>query len=80
MMAMHTAPLATLLAAIPSLPRPLLARLTQQLIDRLDDMDGDPDREPEEDRCSAGDDGCGPFGPKWGGRIAWGSEYEEEGI
>ena len=45
MAANHSAPLATLLAAIPSLPRPLLSRLVQQMIDRLDDMDGDCDLE-----------------------------------
>lgn len=42
-------PFETLLSVIPSLPRPLLARLTARLIDRLDEIDGDPDLEPEED-------------------------------
>jgi len=42
-------PLATMLAAIPSLPRPVLSRLVQQLIDRLDDLDGDADLEPDDD-------------------------------
>jgi len=37
--------LAPLLAAIPSLPRPMLARLTEVMIDQLDIMDGDPDLE-----------------------------------
>lgn len=37
------APLDMLLSALPSLPRPLLARLTTRLIDRLDEIDGDPD-------------------------------------
>jgi hypothetical protein len=36
------------LAVIPNLPRPLLCRLTQRMIDRLDTIDGDPDREPDE--------------------------------
>ena len=34
-----------MLAAIPSLPRPELARLVQHAIDRMDDIDGDPDLE-----------------------------------
>ena len=36
------------LAVIPNLPRPLLDRLTQRMIDRLDTIDGDPDREPDD--------------------------------
>ena len=36
---------ATLLAIIPSLPRPALARLTERLVDRMDEIDGDPDLE-----------------------------------
>jgi hypothetical protein len=34
-----------MLAAIPSLPRAELARLTMRMIDRMDDIDGDPDLE-----------------------------------
>ncbi len=49
-------PLDLLLAAVPSLPRAILARLTARMIERLDEMDGDPDYEHEEDRCEAGDD------------------------
>ena len=45
------------LALIPNLPRSLLCRLTERLIEHLDEMDGDVDLEPEEDRCDAGDDG-----------------------
>lgn len=45
--------LATLLAPLPSLPRPVLARLAARMIDRLDDIDGDADmedaREDDED-------------------------------
>lgn len=37
------APLDRLFAVLPSLPRPLLARLTARLIERLDEIDGDPD-------------------------------------
>lgn len=36
---------AAIFAAIPSLPRPYLARLTERMIDRLDEIDGDPDLE-----------------------------------
>lgn len=47
----HTAPtVAALLATIPSLPRPVLSRLVANMIDRLDDLDGDPDLEDEGDR------------------------------
>lgn len=34
-----------MLAAIPSLPRPMLTRLVDHMIDRLDELDGDPDEE-----------------------------------
>lgn len=44
---------AAILAAIPSMPRPCLARLTDRMINRLDEIDGDPDfedlREDDED-------------------------------
>lgn len=33
------------LATIPSLPRAALARLTDRMIDRMDEIDGDPDME-----------------------------------
>lgn len=42
-----------LFAIIPSLPRAELARLTERMIDRMDEIDGDPDledlREDDED-------------------------------
>jgi len=41
--------LAPMLRAIPSLPRPVLARLTERMIERLDQLDGDPDIEPNGD-------------------------------
>ncbi|PAL24532.1 hypothetical protein [Sphingopyxis sp. GW247-27LB] len=44
------------LSLIPSLPRPHLERLVQQLIDRLDDGDGDPDLEDETDHSASEDD------------------------
>ncbi|MBX9620304.1 MAG: hypothetical protein A4S12_07595 [Proteobacteria bacterium SG_bin5] len=40
-----TSVIALLFGAIPSLPRPVLARLTERLIDRLDELDGDADLE-----------------------------------
>lgn len=48
-----------MLREIPSLPRPLLARLTEKMIERLDQLDGDADAEldgDEEDSSSAEDD------------------------
>jgi hypothetical protein len=38
-----------MLAAIPSLPRPMLTRLVDQMIDRLDELDGDADKEDNGD-------------------------------
>jgi hypothetical protein len=52
-----------LLATIPSLPRPVLARLTARLIDHMDTLDPDPDLEPETDYGAeelGEDDGIGP--------------------
>lgn len=37
-----------LLSIIPSLPRPVLDRLVTNMIDRMDEMDGDPDLEDDE--------------------------------
>ncbi len=58
-------PLDLLLSSIPSLPRHVLDRLVERAIDRLDEMDGDPDDEPEVDCCDAADDevraGVAPF-------------------
>lgn len=51
-------PLSLALSVIPSLPRPMLSRLVARAIDRLDEMDGDPDLEDddpiEEDDHSGG--------------------------
>jgi len=45
--------MSSMFAAIPSLPRAELARLTERMIDRMDEIDGDPDlehlREDDED-------------------------------
>ncbi len=51
-----TTPLDVLLASVPSLPRAILSRLTARMINRMDDLDGDIDLKPDEDRRSAGDD------------------------
>ena len=40
-------PLSVALAILPTLPRPLLARLVASAIDRLDRLDRDADLEPE---------------------------------
>jgi len=63
-----------MLATIPSLPRPVLARLVARMIDRLDELDGDTDLEPDnDDACEAGDDGCAPV---WmHGQRHWGAEH-----
>lgn len=55
------------LSMIPSLPRPVLERLAQSIIDRLDDMDGDTDVEPngdEQDGNQSEDDFMG-HGEGW---------------
>jgi len=50
--------LAALLTVIPSLSRPELGRLVQRMIDRMDEMDGDNDLEPNGDELdgSMGED------------------------
>ena len=45
-----------MLAAIPSLPRAELARLTMRMIDRMDIIDGDPDLEHLRDDDEDGQD------------------------
>lgn len=67
-----THPLDTLLDAIPSLPRPLLERLAERMIERLDELDGDADWEP----CEAGDDGLHYL--RLGFHQGWGN-WQEEG-
>ena len=73
-----------LLTTIPSLPRPLLARITTRMIDRMDEIDGDADLEnlreddePEDDMDLSGDDGCGPIALN--GRHYWGSQDDDPG-
>lgn len=50
------------LSLIPSLPRPVLERLAQRIIDHLDDMDPDTDVEPNGDEgdYSQSEDDCDP--------------------
>lgn len=58
--ACNAVPLDVLLASVPSLPRALLSRLTARMIERLDELDGDTDLEPDDtDCCAAGDDDPG---------------------
>jgi hypothetical protein len=45
-----------MLAAIPSLPRAQLSQLTMRMIDRMDDIDGDPDLEHLRDDYEDGHD------------------------
>jgi hypothetical protein len=52
-------PLDVLLASVPSLPRAILARLTARMIERLDELDGDTDLEPETECGAAGNDMIG---------------------
>lgn len=51
-----SAPLPAILAAIPRLPRPILSRLTARLIERLDEIDGDPDLEDDTEDCGGLDE------------------------
>lgn len=54
-------------AAIPSLPRAELARLTERLIDRMDEIDGDTDVEANGDEFdgTAGEDDFIHQNAKW---------------
>ena len=50
------------LSLIPSLPRPVLERLAQKIIDHLDEVDGDTDVEANGDEgdYTASEDDCDP--------------------
>ena len=51
-------PLNLLLSTLPSLPRPMLARLVTAAIDQMDELDGDADLEdddPAGDPCDWGE-------------------------
>lgn len=68
-------PLDTLLAAIPSLPRPLLSRLVQRAIEHMDEQDGDPDIEDDDPLEVAWVDNH----HDWGGFIgAYANEDDED--
>ncbi|MEJ7926371.1 hypothetical protein WG908_06310 [Sphingobium sp. AN641] len=56
-----------MLAVIPSLPRPALARLVQHAIDRIDNIDGDPDVEPDGEELDGllGEDDFHPQNALW---------------
>ncbi len=69
-------PLGLLSQSLPMLSRHELEDVVERLIDELDRRDTDPDLEPEDDYCAAGDDGCAPVFLQ--GRVWWGSE--EEGL
>ena len=43
-----------------------------------DDEDDDPPEDSDEDRCHAGDDGCGAF--LIHGHVQWGAQEEEGGV
>jgi hypothetical protein len=58
------------------LNRQAIEQEVERLIGLLDDMDAPfVDLEPEEDSCTAGDDGCGYLGA----RMGWGSHLDDEG-
>lgn len=71
-------PLSLLSQSLPMLSRHELEDVVERLIDELDRRDGDPDLEPEEDCCAAGDDGCGPV--KQQGHVLWGSAWDDQGV
>ena len=56
-----------LFAAIPSLPRAELSRLTERMIDRMDEIDGDPDAEVNGDELDGlmAEDDFHPQQPNW---------------
>lgn len=72
---MRSLPFGLLSQSLPMLTRHELEDVIERLIDELDRRDGDTEREPEHDYCTAGDDGCGPMFIQ--GRLFWGSPEEE---
>lgn len=67
-------PTALLAQAVPMLTRHELAALTERLIDALDVMEPDPDLEPENDYCTAGDDRG--TRDRWGTQSGWDEDDE----
>lgn len=57
--------LAPMLRVIPSLSRPMLSRLTERLIERLDEIDGDDDVEPNGDELDGSGAAEDEFYPPW---------------
>lgn len=55
-------PLAAVLSAIPSYPRPVIERLVTRMIEHLDEQDGDSDLEPEPVECDGSPE---PEGVSW---------------
>ena len=72
---MRSLPFGLLSQSLPMLTRHELEDVVERLIDELDRRDGDTEREPEEDYCTAGDDGCAPMFLR--GRAWWGSSGDE---
>jgi hypothetical protein len=72
---MRSLPFGLLSQSLPLLTRHELEDVIERLIDELDRRDGDLEREPEEDYCTAGDDGCGLMVVQ--GRRFWGSVEDE---
>jgi hypothetical protein len=50
-------PLDAALAILPSLPRPVLSRLVTRMIERLDQIDGDPEDEEDDSDYGSEDEG-----------------------
>jgi hypothetical protein len=61
-------PLEAPLGVIPSLPRPLLSRLTERVIERMDELEGDADLEDCEGQARVDDRGRYLFDRKQRGR------------
>lgn len=66
--------LAPVLSMIPSLPRPVLARLVASMIDRMDAIDGDPDLEDSE----ASESHVSPTGRQLRDMRWWPTDDDEE--
>ncbi|HEX8443033.1 MAG TPA: hypothetical protein VF631_05235 [Allosphingosinicella sp.] len=66
--AIEPAALDLMLSAIPSLPRPVLARLTARLIDHMDEMEPDPDVEANGDELDGTPTADDPIFPASGER------------
>src|SRR5438105_928584 len=77
-------PLNVALAIVPTLPRPILSRLVARAIERMDELDGDADLEPEvtEQDDEPEEDDIGEEDDHGGGNVedeGEGAEYEDAG-